>query len=124
MVPWYQNKTCVWRLPGALIGICMAAVAPRAETSADVVPAWLFPMDPPGAATSAAIDVRARVHLPGSDLSFDTSQLTDLFYAPDWFPRMHGPMPDIVAHGRPREVYACGYCHSPSGQGRPGRRIS
>jgi len=28
-------------------------------------------------------------------------------------------MPQIVAHGRPPEVYACGYCHLPNGQGRP-----
>jgi len=28
-------------------------------------------------------------------------------------------MPEIVAHGRPPEVYACGYCHLPNGQGRP-----
>jgi cytochrome c553 len=28
-------------------------------------------------------------------------------------------MPDIVSHGRPPEVFACGYCHLPNGQGRP-----
>jgi cytochrome c553 len=28
-------------------------------------------------------------------------------------------MPDIVAHGRKPDVYACGYCHLPNGQGRP-----
>ena len=28
-------------------------------------------------------------------------------------------MPPIVAHGRPAEVFACGYCHLPNGQGRP-----
>ena len=28
-------------------------------------------------------------------------------------------MPNIVAHGRQPEVYACGYCHLPNGQGRP-----
>jgi cytochrome c553 len=59
------------------------------------------------------------VHLPRSELSFGPAQLSNLFYAPDWYPRAHGPMPDIVARGRPPDVYACGYCHSPSGQGRP-----
>jgi cytochrome c553 len=28
-------------------------------------------------------------------------------------------MPEIVSHGRKPEVYACGYCHLPNGQGRP-----
>ncbi len=28
-------------------------------------------------------------------------------------------MPEIVAHGRKPEVFACGYCHLPNGQGRP-----
>jgi cytochrome c553 len=28
-------------------------------------------------------------------------------------------MPAIVAHGRKPDVYACGYCHLPNGQGRP-----
>jgi cytochrome c553 len=75
-------------------------------------------MNPPDSG-NAASDERSRVHLVGSKLSFAESQLDDLFYAPDWFPRTHGPMPDIVARGRAPEVYACGYCHSPSGQGRP-----
>ena len=28
-------------------------------------------------------------------------------------------MPTVVSHGRPPELYACGYCHLPNGQGRP-----
>ncbi len=28
-------------------------------------------------------------------------------------------MPDVVAHGRKPDVYACAYCHLPNGQGRP-----
>ena len=28
-------------------------------------------------------------------------------------------MPSVVAHGRQPDVLACGYCHTPSGQGRP-----
>lgn len=28
-------------------------------------------------------------------------------------------MPAIVSHGRQPDVYACGYCHLPNGQGRP-----
>jgi cytochrome c553 len=119
MVPWYQNKRFLCSISGALIGLCLIAASPRAETSADAVPAWLFPMNPPEAASSPSIDEPERVHLAHSGLTFRAAQLTDLFYAPDWFPRAHGAMPDIVALGRRPDVYACGYCHSPSGQGRP-----
>ena len=28
-------------------------------------------------------------------------------------------MPEIVAHGRKPDVYSCGHCHLPNGQGRP-----
>jgi cytochrome c553 len=59
------------------------------------------------------------MHLAGSRKAFTAAQLTDLFYAPDWYPQAHGPLPRIVARGRAPDVYACGYCHSPSGQGRP-----
>jgi cytochrome c553 len=50
---------------------------------------------------------------------FKRTQVTDLFYAPDWFPDSHPPMPDVVARGRQPDVYACGYCHLPDGKGRP-----
>jgi cytochrome c553 len=83
------------------------------------VPAWLFPMNPRGTAGAETGDEGARVHLARSERTFAAAQLGDLFYTPDWFPRSHGPLPDIVAHGRPPDVYACGYCHLPSGQGRP-----
>jgi cytochrome c553 len=102
-----------------IIGMSMSAAALRAQTSVDAVPAWLFPMNPPEAANAPAADERTRVRVPHSEIAFEAGQLTDLFYAPDWFPRSHGPLPDIVEHGRPPDVYACGYCHLPSGQGRP-----
>jgi cytochrome c553 len=112
MVPWYQTKLL------AFCVFCVFAATLRAQTAADGVPAWLFPGNPPKAAASSSVE-RTAVHLPRSELTFRAAQLTDLFYAPDWFPRAHGPMPEVVAHGRPPDVYACGYCHLPSGQGRP-----
>ena len=47
------------------------------------------------------------------------SRRNDLFDAPDWRPTSHGAMPTIVSRGRPPDVYACGYCHTAGGQGRP-----
>ena len=59
------------------------------------------------------------MHLSGSQRQFTEAQLNDLFYAPDWYPDSHSAMPDIVLRGRAPTTFACGYCHSPSGQGRP-----
>jgi len=42
-----------------------------------------------------------------------------LFATPDWNPESHAVMPAVVAHGRAPDVYACGFCHTPTGQGRP-----
>lgn len=47
------------------------------------------------------------------------AQIHDLFAAPDWHPEAHPAMPEVVAHGHQPDVYACGYCHLPNGQGRP-----
>jgi cytochrome c553 len=57
--------------------------------------------------------------MPGSDAVFTAAQVDDLFLAPDWRPADHPPMPGVVAHGRAPDLYACGYCHLPNGQGRP-----
>ncbi len=57
--------------------------------------------------------------LPNSTAEFTRAQLSNRFAAPDWYPASHGPMPEIVARGRAPDLYACGYCHTPGGQGRP-----
>jgi cytochrome c553 len=51
--------------------------------------------------------------------AFTLAQIGDRSSAPDWHPEHHPTMPDIVAHGRKPDVFACGYCHLPNGQGRP-----
>jgi cytochrome c553 len=58
-------------------------------------------------------------HLPGSKATYTKGEIGDLFVVPDWYPDIHPPMPDIVARGRKPDVYACGHCHLPNGQGRP-----
>jgi len=82
------------------------------------VPAWLYPMNSVPAARPGA-DAAANVHVPGSSVTYTEGELGDLFSAPDWGLQPHSPMPAIVAHGRQPDVFACGYCHTPSGQGRP-----
>jgi cytochrome c553 len=57
--------------------------------------------------------------VPASQAAFTAAQIDDLFSAVDWHPEDHPTMPPVVFHGRPPELYACGYCHLPNGQGRP-----
>lgn len=99
------------------------AVAATAS-AAEEPPAWAFVVSPsvvpapPMATAPAAADTRPR-HVPGSTRTFRPDQIVDRFSAPDWHPDGHAPMPAAVATGRRPEVYACGYCHLPNGQGRP-----
>ena len=112
---------CCAALVGAAVGVAGATPAPTGG-SADLPDAanlsWLFPLNPPSEG-GHVIDARTPLHLPGSSRAFTEAQLTDRFFAPDWYPESHTPMPDIVRHGRAPGIYACGYCHLPAGEGRP-----
>jgi len=83
-------------------------------------PDWAFVINPPVIAGAAAEtpDPLPR-HVPASTRTFTLAQIRDRFSAPDWHPSAHPPMPAIVANGRAPDVYACGFCHLPNGQGRP-----
>lgn len=108
------NGRAVWAVCGAL---AVNATVAR-ESHADV-PAWVFPLNLSAPAVIAPYDTVKLLHLPNSTLAFTEAQLNNFFSAPDWYPNSHGAMPAVVSHGNSPEVYACGYCHSPSGQGRP-----
>lgn len=79
-------------------------------------PAWAYPWDPK-VKPHPADDVPRRV--PGSAATFTMAQARDLFFAPDWHPGDHPPMPEIVARGRKPDVRACGSCHRAEGTGGP-----
>jgi cytochrome c553 len=96
-----------------------AAEASLVDTGQSDVPAWLFPLNVAAPATSTPDDNVRPLHVPNSKVTFTQASLNDLFNAPDWHPASHGAMPHLVAHGRPPDVYACGYCHTAGGQGRP-----
>jgi cytochrome c553 len=103
----------------ALVLLAFSALL-RAADGGFAVPAWPYPGNPGlHGATAPPPDATSSLRLPGSDQSFTTAQVKDLFAPPDWRPGLHPPMPEIVAHGRKPAVYACGYCHLPDGQGRP-----
>jgi cytochrome c553 len=83
------------------------------------VPDWAYPTNPPPPPGPAPALTPGPFQIPNSKLSFTRAEVTNLFAAPDWRSEDHPPMPTVVAHGRKPDVRACGYCHLPTGNGRP-----
>ncbi len=81
-------------------------------------PPWAYPINTPGGPAAPQDDGTPK-RVPGTDVALTLTQLRDLFNAPDWRPESHPPAPEVVLRGRRPDVRACGYCHYPSGQGRP-----
>lgn len=105
----------------ALAGGLFADPTPSAGATAsggqDIPPAWAYAVDPPGVA--APKDDGTPRHVPDSEVTFTLSQVRDGFLSPDWHPKDHPPLPEVVAHGRKPAVLACGYCHRAEGTGGP-----
>ena len=57
------------------------------------------------------------MHVPSSAKTYTKSQIEDGFNPPDWVPKIHPPMPQVVAHGNGTTVQACAFCHLPTGTG-------
>ena len=103
--------------------------------TADAPPAWAYGTQPTTAsagnpsggaasATHGAQKPRAAPndtpkHLPGSASGFTEARINDRFGPADWYPGDHPEMPEVVAHGRKPEIWACSLCHYPNGKGRP-----
>jgi cytochrome c553 len=92
-----------------------AIARPQRESPPD----WAYAINPPATTPPAKPPDDTPRHVPGSDAAFTARQLSDTFNPPDWHPTDHPPMPEIVSRGREPQVFACGYCHLPNGQGRP-----
>src|SRR5665213_620391 len=92
------------------------APATSSPASPDGFPAWAYPWAPE---FKAAADDGLPTHVPDSTAAFTIAQERDLFFAPDWHPDDHPPMPAVVAHGRTPDVRACGSCHRVEGTGGP-----
>ena len=103
------------------VAVCAFAFAAIAGAQSAVPPPWAYTVNPPpsaGAKPTPPADPTPRT-IPGSALSLTVQQTRDAYNPPDWFPDTHPPMPESVAHGRPKEMRACGFCHLVNGQGRP-----
>jgi cytochrome c553 len=103
-----------------------ASPAATTQTPADLLPEWLFPIDPdslvkprPNAPPAPKPDDVELLGIPDSTEKFTRARINDQFNPPDWHPNDHIPMPDVVARGRKPNVIACAFCHTPTGQGRP-----
>jgi cytochrome c553 len=119
---------------GLKAGVCGAGVvlafaglmigAEAAQTPPGALPLWAYPVSSVVTQSAAATngtgpgDTQIE-HVPGSTAGYTAAQLADLFAAPDWFPGSHLPMPAVVEAGRKPDLFACGHCHLPNGQGRP-----
>ena len=79
---------------------------------------WAYPVGP---ANLPKPDPAATFTAQGADpnLKLTMRQITDAFGPPDWYPKEHAPLPQIVGHGRAPHVLACTLCHLPNGNGHP-----
>lgn len=76
-------------------------------------PDWAFPIA--NAVQPPTSDNDQPKTIAGSAKSYTQRQIDDLKNPPDWFPNIHPPMPEVVAHGT--ATFACGSCHLPTGTG-------
>jgi cytochrome c553 len=113
-------------MTGAMVltmAIGLRASFDSAQDKQPAPPPWAYTVNPPptpGAkpAVRPADDPAPR-QVPGATVTFTLAQTRDAYNPPDWHPGGHPPMPQAVAHGRPKEMRACGFCHLTNGQGRP-----
>jgi cytochrome c553 len=97
--------------------VSLIAIVVRAQQEAP--PPWAYTVNPPAAGAKPSPPDPAPKQVPGSTVSLTIAQTRDAYNPPDWHPNDHPPMPQSVAHGRPKEMRACGFCHLVNGQGRP-----
>jgi cytochrome c553 len=97
------------------VSLAAGTAALAAEEGA---PIWAYPV-PQSMPAPSKPDDTVQKKVPGSKVRFTDAGVGDRFKVPDWFPKDHPPLPEVVAHGRKPQVFACGYCHLPNGQGRP-----
>jgi cytochrome c553 len=109
------------KLLGSAIIVFVSGWASSAQ-AADP-PGWAYGFPPAGTPAAApaapAPPDTSMKNLPGSTGAFTRAQISDRFGPADWYPGDHPTMPDVVAHGKKPDVFACSLCHYPNGKGRP-----
>jgi cytochrome c553 len=101
-----RGTTLRWILSTIVAAGALAAMAQeRAPATPEDVPAWAFPAPRLYAVPDSARKITEVVQ-------YDQTR------AIDWFPEEHPAMPDAVKGRMP--IYACSFCHLPTGGGRAG----
>jgi cytochrome c553 len=98
----------IWAAVAAIFA-AGAAAAPN-----DPPPDWAFVIYDPAPASGPK---DKPVTVPGSGLRVTPKQIDDPFVTVDWFPGDHGRMPRVVEHGHAPKLWACSFCHAPTGVG-------
>jgi cytochrome c553 len=122
-------RNCITALVIALVLVPgVVAARPQQEQGEAGEPAWAYGFaaapkpeetSPPPVTPGEPRDNVKQKHVLGSALAFTEKQIFDDFGPADWFPDDHPQMPDIVAHGRAKDISACALCHYPNGKGKP-----
>ena len=100
-------------------GMCLAADLPGWAYGYAVSGPPQAPAPPAAVAANPPAPDMSMKSVPGATGQFTRTQIADRYGPADWFPTEHSTMPDVVAHGKKPEVWACGLCHYPNGKGRP-----
>jgi cytochrome c553 len=104
----------------AALGIAaLFCLADCAWGASDPPPPWAFPVKPDHAPAEPKQDPKKVERLAGSKSAYTVAQLSDAWFAPDWFPAEHPVMPAIVAYGRKPGPWPCAGCHTETGVGGP-----
>ena len=101
----------------SILSVASTFVPGEVALTQEAPPPWAYPVNPPDFKPPPDDGTLRRV--PDSTASMTLTQVRDLFYAPDWHPGDHPPMPEVVASGRKPNVFACGVCHRADGPGGP-----
>ncbi|MGD0472373.1 MAG: c-type cytochrome [Candidatus Velthaea sp.] len=96
-----------------LVAVLIGGAAGAARSGLD----WAFPTA--GSDSGQASKPARALTLASSPAHYTRSEIESGFVAIDWWPHRHSSLPAVVERGRKPDVLACGFCHLPSGQGRP-----
>ncbi|MEQ1714933.1 MAG: hypothetical protein ABL907_02920 [Hyphomicrobium sp.] len=107
------------RATAMMLASCAALFAGIAAARAESAIDWLFPDNKNKDANALPPDDGKIRSVPGSKVQLSIPQIRDFFAPPDWFPEDHPAPPSLVANGVKPGIFACGYCHLPTGNGRP-----
>jgi cytochrome c553 len=102
----------------AILTLSASSVALTAVAYAAELPTWVYPLNPPTPVIQTKDDGQPQ-HVPNASVALTRKEIAARGTVPDWHPDEHPAMPEVVGKGREPDVRACGYCHTPSGAGRP-----